>query len=290
MRHHQADPADDAGGRDARRGDQRRRRRRSRCAAGRSATPSARASSSGSDITFMRQRSATSTSVPSATGPNSGTEIGDGGGGEAAEQPERHRGKLVVGIGEIFHEADAGAEQRADHDAGEHQHQDRIARAHRRADQVDRRDRDEAAHEGEALDAEHAEREIDADHGAERRARRRAEDIGRHQRIAEQALERGAGDRERRADQHRREHARPAHLQDHVLDRERHAGCAAGELGAEHVDHVGEPHRIAADREREREPGDQDARARSESREAGEGRMALACSACSPPRGGVGWG
>ena len=36
-------------------------------------TPSARASSSGSDITFMRQRSATSTSVPSATGPNSGT-------------------------------------------------------------------------------------------------------------------------------------------------------------------------------------------------------------------------
>src|SRR5262245_15897811 len=35
-------------------------------------TPSARASSSGSDITFMRQRSATSTSVPSATGPSSG--------------------------------------------------------------------------------------------------------------------------------------------------------------------------------------------------------------------------
>ena len=37
------------------------------------ATPSARASSSGSDITFMRQRNATSTAVPSATGPNSGT-------------------------------------------------------------------------------------------------------------------------------------------------------------------------------------------------------------------------
>src|SRR5215467_5630318 len=35
-------------------------------------TPSARASSSGSDITFMRQRSATSTSVPRATGPSSG--------------------------------------------------------------------------------------------------------------------------------------------------------------------------------------------------------------------------
>ena len=36
------------------------------------ASPSERASSSGSDITFMRQRSAISTSDPSATGPNSG--------------------------------------------------------------------------------------------------------------------------------------------------------------------------------------------------------------------------
>src|SRR5262249_54660952 len=36
-------------------------------------TPSARASSSGSDITFMRQRSAISTSVPSVTGPSSGS-------------------------------------------------------------------------------------------------------------------------------------------------------------------------------------------------------------------------
>ena len=54
---------------------------------------------------------------------------------------------------------------------------------------------------------------IDAEHGAERRARGGAEDVGRDQRIAEQALECGAGDRERRADQHRRDHARPAHLQ-----------------------------------------------------------------------------
>ena len=35
-------------------------------------TPSARASSSGSDITFMRHRSATSTAVPSAIGVSSG--------------------------------------------------------------------------------------------------------------------------------------------------------------------------------------------------------------------------
>src|SRR5262245_61391819 len=37
------------------------------------ATPSAFASASGSDITFMRQRSATSTTVPIATGPRSGS-------------------------------------------------------------------------------------------------------------------------------------------------------------------------------------------------------------------------
>ena len=64
----------------------------------------------------------------SATGPAQRQQIGDGGRGEAAEQPERHGGKLVVGIGEILHQADAGAEQRADHDAGQHQDQDRIAR------------------------------------------------------------------------------------------------------------------------------------------------------------------
>ena len=168
------------------------------------ATPSARASSSGSDITFMRQRSATSTAVPSATGPNSGTRSATLGRRQAAEQPERHGGKLVVGIGEIFDEADAGAEQRADHHAGQHQHQDRIARAHQRADEVDGGDRDQPAGKGEALDGENAERKINAEHGAERRARRGAENIRRHQRIAEQALERGAGDRERRADHARR--------------------------------------------------------------------------------------
>ena len=184
-------------------------------------TPSARASSSGSDITFMRQRSASSTSVPSATGPNSGSRSGRRWPRQAAEQPEGHGGKLVIGIGQIFHEADAGAEQRADHHAGEHQHQDRIARAHRRADHVDGSDRDQPADEGQRLDAEYAEREEDAEHGAQRRARGRAEDIGRYQWVAKQALERRAGDRQRRADQRRREHARPAHQPDDVLNRRR---------------------------------------------------------------------
>ena len=51
-------------------------------------------------------------------------EVGGVVAGEAAEQPEGHGRQLVVGVGEILHEADAGAEQRADDDAGQHQHQD----------------------------------------------------------------------------------------------------------------------------------------------------------------------
>ena len=111
--------------------------RRSRFAAGPVATPSARASSSGSDITFIRQRNAISTAAPIATGPNNGSRSGDVRRGQAAQQPERHGRQLVVGIGKIFHQTDAGAEQRSDHDAGQHQHQDRIARTHRRADHID---------------------------------------------------------------------------------------------------------------------------------------------------------
>ena len=53
-----------------------------------------------------------------------------------------------------------------------------------------------------------------------------AENVGRDQRIAEQALECGAGDRERRADQHGGEHARPAHQQHDVLDRGRRRASA----------------------------------------------------------------
>ena len=126
MRNHQPDPADDSGRRDARRSHER-RGGDDGDAERPGATPSARASSSGSDITFMRQRRATSTPVPSMTGPSSGSRSETAVAAETAEQPEGHGRKLVVGIGEIFHEADSGAEQRADHDAGQHQHENGIA-------------------------------------------------------------------------------------------------------------------------------------------------------------------
>src|SRR6516164_8250940 len=53
-----------------------------------------------------------------------------------------------------------------------------------RADDVNGGDSNEPAGEGEALDADDAEREIDAEHGAERRPGGGAENVGRDQRIA----------------------------------------------------------------------------------------------------------
>ena len=91
------------------------------------ATPSACASSSPSDITFMRQRSSDKRhEAERTTARKQRQQIGTPDRGKAAQEPEGNGGKLIVGIGEIFDNADARAEQRADHDAGEHQHQDRI--------------------------------------------------------------------------------------------------------------------------------------------------------------------
>ena len=87
-----------------------------------------------------------------------------------------------------------------------------------RADEVHQADRHQAAGEGEQLDQEHVQRQEDPEHRAERRAGRNAEDVGRHERIAEHALVCGAGGGERGADDQRRQHARPAHLQHHGLD------------------------------------------------------------------------
>src|SRR6266446_9802357 len=123
-----------------------------------------------------------------------------------------------------------------------------------RADDVDGGDRDEPAGEGEALDADDAEREIDAEHGAERRPGGGAENVGRDQRIAKEALERRAGDRECRAHQRRRDHARAANQQHDILDRRRDRGCPAGEPRDEDLDELGERDGIASHSERDEEP------------------------------------
>src|SRR5260370_37805078 len=67
------------------------------------ATPSARASSSGSDMTFMRQRSATSTAVPITTGPASGTRSAAGGAARLPSSQNVMAGSGVVGAGQELH-------------------------------------------------------------------------------------------------------------------------------------------------------------------------------------------
>src|SRR5215472_1794843 len=123
-----------------------------------------------------------------------------------------------------------------------------------RADDVNGGDRNEPAGEGQALDADDAEREIDAEHGAERRPRGGAENVGRDQRIAKEALERGAGDRECGAHQRRRDDARAANQQHDVFDRQRDRGWAASNPRDEHLDELGERDGIASHGERDEEP------------------------------------
>ena len=139
-------------------------------------------------------------------------------GREAAEQPEHDGGQLVVGVGQDLHERDGRAGERADHHAGQHQHQDRVAAVHHRGDAVDEADGGKPHDEGRELDAGHGQRQEDAEHGAEAGAGRHAEDVGRHQRVAEQRLVGGARRRNRRPDDHGREHARQPHLEQHGVD------------------------------------------------------------------------
>jgi hypothetical protein len=65
--------------------------------------------------------------------------------------------------------------------------------AQTRGDGIRGSDRREPEHERESLDRPDLEREEDTQHRAKRRARRYAEDIGRDERVAEQALIRRPG-------------------------------------------------------------------------------------------------
>ena len=206
MRHHQSYPSDDSGRGDAGRRGQRRRRHdrnseRARCDAKRTRflfgqrhdvhPPPKRNEHGGADRDRTEQRQ----------------QVGHVRRGQAAEQPERHGRQLVVRIGKIFHQADTGAKQGADHHAGQHQDQDRIARAHGRSNHVHRAHSEQAAKKCKSLNCEHAERKKNADHRAEGCARGGTENVGRHQRIAE----RGPGTRCRRPPALHRPAPRQAH-------------------------------------------------------------------------------
>ena len=78
---------------------------------------------------------------------------------------------------------------------------------------VDQADGGKRHHESQELDGGDRQREEDAEHRAETGAGRDAQDVGRHERVAEQSLVGGTGCGNRGADQHRGEHAGQAHLE-----------------------------------------------------------------------------
>ena len=112
----------------------------------------------------------------------------------------------------------------------QNQNEDRIVVAQGGADQVDQSHGAETDGEGQHLDSDDAEREVDAQDGSKRRPRGDAENVGRHEGVAEQPLIGGAGRSQRRAHRHGGENPGAAHLKDHRLDRVRQAARRARDL------------------------------------------------------------
>jgi hypothetical protein len=166
--------------------------------------------------------------------------------GEASEQPEGDRRQLVVRIGHVLRERHARSEERADHDSGEHQREHPVVSAHPGGDREHQSHGGKPAREGEPLDGGDRQSEEDAGDRAERAAAGNAEDVGRDQRIAKQALVGRARRRERRADRERGDHARTAHLQHDRANVVRKAVVRSAERRPEHAQHVARRDRKAA--------------------------------------------
>jgi hypothetical protein len=128
MRHHQPDPADDAGDRHHARGHQRGGRTRPR----RRPDEAAQAADVDAERTRLVVAEREHADAPAVEHERHEAhrdqrgrdrEIGHLHAREAAEQPERDGGELVVRIGHDLDQRDAGARERTRHDAAEHQHQ-----------------------------------------------------------------------------------------------------------------------------------------------------------------------
>jgi hypothetical protein len=128
VRHHQADPADDAGDGDDARGHQRRRRNDDGAQAADIDPERPRlvvAERKHADAPALQhQRHDAEQHQRRGNG-----EIGKLDPGEAAQQPERDGRELIVGIGKNLHERNAGAGECADDDARQYQHQGAIMAA-----------------------------------------------------------------------------------------------------------------------------------------------------------------
>ena len=159
-------------------------------------------------------------------------------------------GELVVGVGQDLEQRDRRAQHRSDGDAGQHQGEHRIVPPHREAHRIDRPHREHSPREGEELDRADGEREEDTEYGTEARPRRDAEDIGRDQGIAKQALVGRARRSEGSADDEARRHARQAHLQHDDLRGRIDGRGQPEQFRPEDARHIGDGHGVLARRQR----------------------------------------
>ena len=111
------------------------------------------------------------------------------------------------------------------------------------ADQVDQSHGAETDGEGQHLDSDDAEREVDAQDGSKCRARGDPENIGRHEGIAEQPLISSAGCGQRRAHRHGGENPGATHFEDHRLDCFRQAARRTRDLRPQQPQQIAEADR-----------------------------------------------
>jgi hypothetical protein len=176
--------------------------------------------------------------------------------------------QLIVGVGQDLEQGDGRAGEGTHHHPGQDQHQDGLAAMHQRGDGIDEAHRGKAGGERQQLDTGHRQRQEDAEHSAQTGSRRDTQNIGGHQRVAEQGLVGGAGGGERRSRKRRGQHARQAHLEQDGLDL---APCRrTAQAPDECRRHVGERDRIGAD-----ERGDENQRGQHDS-EAADHRQTAA--------------
>ena len=108
--------------------------------------------------------------------------------GQATHQPESDGGKLVVGVGQHLEYRDERSEDGAHQDAREHQEQGGVAAPQPAGQHVGDEHRGQPETQGQELSDQNALGQHDAEGGAEARPGGGAEDVRRHQRVAEHAL------------------------------------------------------------------------------------------------------
>ena len=231
-------------------------------------TPSARASSSPSASTLIRQRRATSGTRPASTTGRGGQDVLGLYPGEAAEQPEGDGRKLVVGIGQHLQAARSPLRsarppprRRAPGSACGRRRSPRRRRS-RPAPPPRARPRSPSA--GWPCTGQ---RQEDPEHRAEPGARRDAENVGRDERDCGTA----SGSRRRRRRAPRRPAARAATLGSRI-ESSTVSACPPAPAADEDRERLAQPQRVRADQQRRERAGDQ--RGRQPERRPGPAREA----------------